>query len=123
MTVMVRSMMLGCGGVLALLAAGCGGGPGGAEVGSPAYRADLDTCGTSVAQAVNKRNAKTGLAWMASGVTRWSEIDGGVAACMEQKGWGRERACTEAERVGGNRTRSLVVTAQGVRCVDPGRRS
>lgn len=91
------------------------------NTGSPQYRADLNTCSTTVPDAIDKRAAKTGLAWFANGVTRWGAIDDGVKACMEQHGWGHLRACTPAELAHANTTPGLVVTAAGVRCSDPNR--
>lgn len=81
------------------------------------YETDLDKCRDDAASAVNKRNAKTGLSWFASPVTRWGQIDDGVSACMAARGYGRTRTCTaeELRTGGGNR----VVTASGLRCSDP----
>ena len=86
---------------------------------TPRYKTDLAACNTSVPDAVDARNAKTGLRWMASGVTRWTEIDTGIDACMADKGWGRTRACTpeELRTGGGNRT----VTTRGIECADAGK--
>ena len=101
-----------------LLLSGCGYTPPPAtNTAVPQYEADLGTCSTSGSKAVNARNAKTGLAWFASPVTRWSQIGDRVSACMADKGYGRTRTCTAAElrTGGGNRT----VTAAGVRCSDP----
>lgn len=92
-----------------------------ANAASPAYKTDYAACDSAVPQAVNRRNAKTGLAWISSPVTRWSQIDDGMNACMAAKGWGRVRACTTNELGAGNRTGSLVVTARGVQCADPGK--
>lgn len=87
------------------------------DTAAPQYKADLKKCEDDTAGAVNKRNAKTGLVWFASGVTRWGEIGDGVAACMASHGYGRTRACTadELRTGGGNR----LVTAEGLRCFDP----
>ena len=101
-----------------LLLPGCGYSPPPAtDTAAPQYEADLDACRASVSKAVNARNAKTGLRWFASGVTRWPDIDEGVSACMATKGYGRIRTCTaeELRTGGGGRT----VTAAGVRCSDP----
>lgn len=101
-----------------LLLPGCGyTPPPRTNTGAPQYEADLDACGTGASAAVNARNAKTGLSWFASPVTRWSQIDDRVSACMADKGYGRTRTCTaeELRTGGGNRT----VTAAGVRCSDP----
>ena len=91
------------------------------DTASPKYQADLNACSTSVPDAIDKRNAKTGLAWMAGGVTRWPAIDNGIKSCMDQHGWGHVRACTPEELALGNRAPGLVVTAAGLRCSDPGK--
>ena len=104
----------------ASLLMGCGGSsPAGAS--STRYQADYASCDKTVPEAVNKRNAKTGLAWFASPVTRWSQIDNGVNRCMQAKGWGAVRPCTDEERRQG--AGSLVVTARGINCRDPDRPS
>ena len=107
----------------ALLLAACAGTPPAAEAGSAAYRTDHDACDAAVPGAVNKRNAKTGLAWFASPITRWGDIAEGMNACMAGKGWGRTRTCTPAELAAGSRTPGLLVTATGIRCSDPGTRA
>lgn len=110
--------------LLILCAAACSySPPARTDTASPKYQADLDACTTSVPEAVDKHNAKTGLAWMTGGLTRWSAIDSGVDACMGGHGWGHVRACTAEELRNGNRTQSLVVTARGIRCSDPNRPS
>ena len=102
------------------LVLGCGySPPGRVDTGSAGYKGDYEACDASVPDSVNKRNAKTGLAWFASPVRRWSQIDAGMGACMADKGWGRTRACTAEELRAGDRARQ-VVTSVGVRCVDPG---
>ena len=93
-----------------------------ADTSSPAYQTAIDACQDTVSSAVNKQNAKTGLAWLASPVRRWSQIGDGVSACMAQKGYGRTRACTPAELRQGNRSSNMVVTASGIQCFDPGTR-
>ena len=95
--------------------------PPGTEGGSPRYLADREACDDAASTAVNKRNAKTGLSWFASPVTRWSQIGDATDACMAEKGWGRIRACTADELRAGGRAGNLVVTAAGARCRDPGR--
>lgn len=106
----------------ALLVAACGyTPPGETDTQSARYRADREACGSSVPSAVNRRNAKTGLAWFASPVTRWSQIGDGLNECMAGKGWGRVRTCTAEELRQGNRTSSLMVTPSGVQCADPAR--
>ncbi len=105
--------------VLGPLLGGCGYTPSPhTDTQSPRFQADLEACRTSVPEAVNKNNAKRALRWFASGVTRWGDIDDGIRACMQGKGWGQLRACTAEElRTGaGERT----VTARGLQCVDPG---
>lgn len=57
-----------------------------------AYRNDYAACDTSVPNAVDKRNAKTGLAWIASPIRRWGQIADGIDACMAAKGWGNPPA-------------------------------
>lgn len=104
------------------LLAACGESPSAStNPGNAAYKTDFAACDGTVPGAVNKRNAKTGLAWFASPITRWGQIDDGMNACMAEKGWGRVRACTQDELRAGNRTGSLVVTARGVQCADPGK--
>lgn len=104
------------------LLAGCGYSPAATtDRSSAAYKADFSACDGAVPSAVNKRNAKTGLAWFASPLTRWGQIDDGMNACMAEKGWGRVRACTDDELRAGDRTGSLVVTTRGVQCADPGK--
>ena len=106
----------------AALLAACAGRPATqVEAASPLYQADVAACRESVPAAVDKQNAKTGLAWIVSPVRRWSQVDEGVDRCMTAKGWGHVRACTSIELRQGNRDPHLVVTADGVRCVDPGR--
>lgn len=98
--------------------AGCGyTPPGGTDTKADKYRTDLAACEASVPDAVDKRNAKTGLAWMTGGITRWSQIGDGKGACMAGKGWGLTRTCTaeELRTGGGNRT----VGPSGIRCADP----
>ena len=86
---------------------------------SPAYVADRDACETQSAEAVNKRNAKTGLDWMASPVRRWGQIADATQNCMAGKGYGRLRWCTPTELREGSRRGDVVVTASGVQCSDP----
>lgn len=115
---MLRSLVL----LAALLATACGyTPPGRVDAASPKYAADLDACDASVPDAVNKRNAKTGHSWFLSPITRWSQIDDGLNACMAGKGWGRVRSCTAEELRSGGRAGGMVVTARGVQCADPGK--
>lgn len=85
----------------------------------PAYQADLSACQDSAPSAVNKQNAKTGLAWLASPIRRWGQIEDGISMCMADKGYGRVRWCTADELRGGTRTTDRVVTSAGIQCVDP----
>ncbi len=106
--------------LLPLLAAGCGyEPPAQADRGAPTYEADLSGCKSTVASDVNKRNAKTGLAWFASPVRRWGQISEGVQTCMVSKGYGQVRWCTDDEIKSGNRSGAVVVTAAGLQCSDP----
>jgi hypothetical protein len=106
--------------VLALAAAGCADRSAAeADTSAPSYRADRDSCRDTAATDVNKRNAKTGLAWLSSPVRRWGQISDGVDACMAGKGYGRLRWCTEDELRGGKTTGKVVVTASGLQCSDP----
>ena len=89
------------------------------DTASPAFAAARDACEDSAAKQVNQRNAKTGLAWMASPVRRWSQIGDATAACMDGKGFGRVRWCTPEELRNGNRQNGLIVTASGIQCSDP----
>ena len=99
--------------------AACGTTPPPANPREAAYRGDAAACDSSVTEAVDKRNAKTGLAWFTSPVRRWGQLDDGQSACMAAKGWGRTRACTAEELRAGNRARNLSVTSNGIRCTDP----
>ena len=69
--------------------------------------------------AVNKQNAKTGLAWLSSPVRRWGQISDGVQSFMADKGYGRLRWCTAEELQKGA---GVVSTVAGLQCVDPARR-
>lgn len=84
---------------------------------SAKYRVDVEACDASVPEGVDKRNAKTGLAWFGGPVTRWGQIDDAMNACMGGKGWGRVRACTADELRTGSPTR--IVTRSSVQCADP----
>lgn len=116
---MVRTFLLAGLAAGALLAvAGCGyTPPPGTDIEAETYRKDLDTCRDSAHTTVNRTNAKRALRWFASGVTRWGDISEETQACMERKGWGRVRTCTEAELRDPATPR--LVTAEGVRCVVP----
>ncbi len=86
---------------------------------TPTYTADLDTCRDQSASEVNTTNAKTGLAWFASPVRRWSQIDDATRSCMAGKGYGQVRWCTADELRQGSRRGDMIVTASGVQCSDP----
>ncbi len=102
------------------LVTGCGyTPPPSTDTAAPAYKTDYAACDASVPDAVNKRNAKTGHAWFASPITRWSMLDNGMNECMAGKGWGQLRACTADELKAGNRNGPLVVTARNGQCRDP----
>ena len=119
MTVMRASILL-----LAISLASCGyTPPAHTDTDQPKYLADLDTCQGSVPDAVDRRNAKRGLTWMAGGVTRWPEIGTAMDKCMEDKGWGHTRACTADELRNGTKTAGLIVTRDGVRCSVPNKAS
>ena len=85
----------------------------------PRIKTDLDACQDQAATKVNETNAKTGLAWFASPVRRWSQIGGATRACMAAKGYGEVRWCTADELRRGSRQGDVIVTASGVQCVDP----
>jgi hypothetical protein len=89
------------------------------DTSKPAYEADLDACGDSAASAVNRRSAKTGMAWFSSPVRRWGQIQDEVQTCMAGKGYGRVRWCTEEEMRTGSRSGTVVVTSAGVQCSEP----
>ena len=89
---------------------------------SPTYRADVSACRDEAATSVNARNAKTGLMWFASPVTRWSAISEATGSCMAKKGYGQVRWCTADELKNGARGVETIVTAAGLQCVAPGSR-
>jgi hypothetical protein len=60
-----------------------------ADKAKPAYAGDLESCQDSAGDTVNKRNAKTGLAWFSSPVRRWGQKRDEVRNCMAGKGYGR----------------------------------
>ena len=74
-------------GVLAV--AGCAGYEPRAETdrSAPKYQADLAACQESSVDAVNKRNAKTGLAWLSSPVRRPFQIREAIRSCVREKGY------------------------------------
>ena len=51
------------------------------------YQADLAACQQSSVDAVNKRNAKTGLAWFSSPVRRPFQIREAIRSCVREKGY------------------------------------
>jgi hypothetical protein len=103
-----------------LALAGCGyTPPPQTDTSKPAYRADLDACQDSAAEAVNKRNAKTGPAWFSSPVRRWGQIQDGVQVCMAGKGYGSVRWCTADELRTAAKSGAVMVTSAGVQCVVP----
>ncbi len=90
------------------------------ETTAPTYQVDLSSCRKTAETDIDKRNAKTGLAWFASPVRRWGQIGDATGACMDGKGYGRVRWCTADElRTGGGHQ---VVTSNGVQCSDKPRR-
>lgn len=103
-----------------LLAAGCGyQPPAQVDRGKPSYQADLDSCHDASVTSVNKQNAKTGLAWVSAPVRRWGQIGRATQACMEAKGYGRVRWCTQEELRGAARSGNATVTAAGLQCTEP----
>lgn len=54
---------------------------------APKYQADLAACQQSSVDAVNKRNAKTGLAWISSPVRRPFQIREAIRSCVREKGY------------------------------------
>ena len=61
--------------------------PAGTDVAAPAYQADLQTCQGQSAAAVDKRNARTGLAWFASPVRRPFQVRAEIRTCLRAKGY------------------------------------
>jgi len=53
----------------------------------PAYQADLAACQEQSTDAVDKRNAKTGLAWLSSPVRRPFQVRPEIRACLKAKGY------------------------------------
>lgn len=54
---------------------------------APKYQSDLAACQESSVDAVNKRNAKSGLAWFSSPVRRPFQIREAIRACVKAKGY------------------------------------
>ncbi|MBC7799367.1 MAG: hypothetical protein H7Z10_01990 [Gemmatimonadaceae bacterium] len=55
---------------------------------APQYQADLAACQDESVDAVNKRNAKTGLDWFSSPVRRLFQIRAAIRECVAAKGYG-----------------------------------
>jgi hypothetical protein len=89
------------------------------DTASPVYVADRDTCEDNSATAVNRQNAKTGLAWFSSPFRRWGQISDATQSCMAGHGYGRLRWCTADELRSGDRQGNIIVTSSGVQCSDP----
>ena len=53
----------------------------------PAYQADLAACQEQSTAAVNKRNAKTGLAWFSSPIRAPFQVRPEIRACLRAKGY------------------------------------
>ncbi len=53
----------------------------------PAYQADLATCQEQATTAVNKRNAKTGLAWFSSPFRAPFQVRPEIRDCLKAKGY------------------------------------
>lgn len=58
-----------------------------ADRAAPQYQADLEACQESSVDAVNKRNAKTGLDWFSSPVRRPFQIRAAIRDCVKAKGY------------------------------------
>ena len=53
----------------------------------PAYQADLAACQEQSTAAVDKRNAKTGMAWFASPVRAPFQVRPAIRDCLKAKGY------------------------------------
>ena len=53
----------------------------------PAYQADLVACQEQSTDTVNKRNAKTGLAWFSSPFRAPFQVRPEIRACLKAKGY------------------------------------
>ena len=74
--------------ILSTVLAGCGGyAPRVTSTASPTYQTDLVSCQDTSAAEVNRRNAKTGLAWFSSPFRRTFQIHAAIRGCMEAKGY------------------------------------
>lgn len=58
-----------------------------AQGAGPAYQADLAACQEQSTDAVNKRNAKTGLAWFSSPFRAPFQVRPEIRACLKAKGY------------------------------------
>ncbi len=54
---------------------------------APKYQADLAACQETSVDAVNKRNAKSGLDWFSSPVRRPFQIREAIRSCVKAKGY------------------------------------
>ena len=54
---------------------------------TPAYQADLAACRADATTAVDRENAKTALAWVASPVRRPGQVRAGLRACLADRGY------------------------------------
>lgn len=54
---------------------------------APKYQADLAACQETSVDAVNKRNAKSGLDWFSSPVRRPFQIREAIRSCVRAKGY------------------------------------
>ena len=53
----------------------------------PAYQSDLAACQEQSTAAINKRNAKTGLAWLTSPVRAPLQVRLAIRECLKAKGY------------------------------------
>lgn len=54
---------------------------------APGYQKDLAACQEQSTDAVDRRNAKTGLAWLSSPVRRPFQVRPEIRACLKAKGY------------------------------------
>ena len=59
----------------------------GLDAASPEYQAALAACQEESVDAVNKRNAKTGIDWVSSPVRRPFQIREAIRGCVAKKGY------------------------------------
>lgn len=57
------------------------------DTAAPQYQADLAECQDQSVDAVNKRNAKSGLDWFSSPVRRTFQIRAAIRSCITAKGY------------------------------------